>query len=318
MATISQVPVNIIAGQTVPVLDKTQSTPYGTIVCTVYNSTSSVLAVTCSGGTRLLQPLQADSYPCSSALQVPTVAPITFQASGTYLGIVLSTFYDKNDGAPPGFPMPLSPFPGGEQQIAVVMPLLPAGTTLAVPPGTTSLVFVNPGPSQGAILSVVGAQSGINYLTTSTAVTPAGGMVTVPVAALDTAYVIKPTIISPWLNATVYASDVPTSAFSGSAAPSALPIPTMATLSVTASASTATLLPAPSSGAYYLFDWDVEATVLTGIAELIDQAVAKVFATVQPPVNNSTVNARLRYRVAGALGLTASSTTIWLRYALGP
>ena len=73
MATISQVPVNIVAGASTPILPTSQSTPYGTIVCTIYNSTGTLLAVTCAGGTRFLQPNQADSYPVSSAM--PTSGP---------------------------------------------------------------------------------------------------------------------------------------------------------------------------------------------------------------------------------------------------
>ena len=132
MATISQAPVPIIAGTSTPVLPPSQSTPYGTIVCTVYNSTPNVLAVTCAGGTRYLQPNQADSYPTSSAMPIPTVSPFTTLPNGTFLGTITATFYDKNDGAPPGFPMPLTPFPGG----AVLMV------------GSTSTVGISVSPSR--------------------------------------------------------------------------------------------------------------------------------------------------------------------------
>lgn len=328
MATISQAPINVLAGgQNVSVLPAGQSTPYGTIVCTIYNSTNVVLAVTCAGGTRFLEPNQADSYPTSNAYPVPTITPISPQAAGTFLGVITSTFYDKNDGAPNGFPQPLTAFAGGLQQIVSSAQLETGGgigIPISVPPGTTALVITNTSARASTLTAVMGGTSGSNYLTANIPLA-AGASFTVPVSPIDSTFTILESALGLG-SASVYASNVPVSPLSAVAAPVALPIPTFATKSVAISASTAAALPALTNGAYYLFGADfingAGAAMYGEIGDSISTFAA--FACQGSIAGNDGPNtvALDGYRTIGPVAVTylvgSGIGAAFLRYALGP
>lgn len=323
MATISQAPVPIIAGTSTPVLPPSQSTPYGTIVCTVYNSTPNVLAVTCAGGARYLQPNQADSYPTSSAMPIPTVSPFTTLPNGTFLGTITATFYDKNDGAPPGFPMPLTPFPGGA--VLMVGSTSTVGTisnigfsftattpaTVAIVPGAGSITFnwVASPLLTPVNFTITGNNSGTSYATVTTQ-----GVSTVNLIGnfFDTALVFACAL------GTVCIANV----YEGPA----LGVPQFATKSVAIPATTAAALPALTSGAYYLLGADfINGAASSMYGEIGDSiSTFAAFACQGTIAGNDGPNsvALNGYRTIGPVAVTyllgSGTGAAFLRYALGP
>lgn len=262
MPTVSQTPINIIAGQSTPALPAGQSVAYGSVACVIYNATSSILQVQAAGGSRFLQPTQADVYPVNNAAPVPTVTPITLQAVGTILGTITSTFYDTNDGVPPGFPQPLVPFPGGTTLVAspiVPVPGFFSEALIAPPPNTQSLTVTNPSGVVSGTLTVVGVQSRTTYFQGTV---PANGSATFSVVnpiTTDTAFNFMLPAMSPLIGSLVYAS--PTGG---------LILPTFATSAPTKAITTGTLLAAPTTGANYLFGIDLDTLAVAGTQILVE------------------------------------------------
>ena len=209
MATVTQNPVLIVAGKSIPVA-QSGSISSGTIACVIYNSTQFTLLVQSAGGTRFLQSLQADSFPCNNAVPVPTVTPITTFTNGVLLGVLTAAFYDTNDGAPAGFPQPLNQYPGGSQLlVAGTVPpatIASAGFTLsfggptvtvAIPLGAGSITFrsIPISPNTGPYTyQVVGNNSGTTYASLQTSsVQPLSQTATVSLVGnlVDTALVFQ-------------------------------------------------------------------------------------------------------------------------------
>lgn len=115
---------NVLSGQQTAIapLDLTQF--YGYVV--LFNNTSVPLQVAWKGWTDLLQPNMANSYKLPATNPLVYVSPITTFPDPTYVGVVQAVYYLTTEGAPNGYPMPLSEFPGG-------------GTPLLLTPSTPTL-----------------------------------------------------------------------------------------------------------------------------------------------------------------------------------
>ena len=335
MATVTQNPVLIVAGKSIPVA-QSGSISSGTIACVIYNSTQFTLLVQSAGGTRFLQPLQADSFPCNNAVPVPTVTPITTFTNGVLLGVLTAAFYDTNDGAPAGFPQPLNQYPGGSQLlVAGAMPptdALAAGfslsarplnlreVTLAIPLNAGSITFTAwpiataTGPYT---YQVVGNNSRTTYASLSTSsLLPLSQTPTVSLLGniADTALIFQG------------ASGA--IGFSQLFAVPAPPLPTYATTSVQTSGSSATLLPALSSGSYYLFDCDMNNLAAGGAAAQLTLAGADIAylgtndeTNGGPSTDHKIFSGPNGHRIGlGPLACTLSGVTVRLvlNYAIGP
>lgn len=97
-------------------------------------------------------------------------------------------------------------------------------------------------------------------------------------------------------------------------------VPTLTTGLVTVNTTIGTLLTAPSSGGYYLFDADIRSSAAAAIAVTIETVASVAIASVNVPAGGY-VSVPLRgYRVSAITDCIASATgaLITLRYAPGP
>lgn len=337
MATVSLIPVNVVSGQSVPVLPQGQAIAYGSVACVIYNSTQNILIVRSSSGTRYLQPLQADVYSVNDAFPVPIITPISTLATGVFLGTITSTFYDKNDGAPLGFPQPLQDFPGGSNIIqsspmsgltftensSAVSPLIIATYQLIAPTGYLIITF-QPISRTGSVvytIAVNGVQTGLSYgsvsISENAASLPGLTTLTIPIAPgnLDFTYQLRASYTSG-------AGSVTYSILTSVATPQ-LPIPTFPTLAYHAAGSNASAIVASAGAAPYLFGVDF---VLGGAAA---DALSVNFGGVTIAQLGATGGANASFvdhawlnghRCPGTVGVSVGigTSTVTIRYALGP
>ena len=328
MATVTQNPVLIVAGNSIPVA-QSGSISSGTIACVIYNSTQFTLLVQSAGGTRFLQSLQADSFPCNNAVPVPTVTPVTTFTNGVLLGVLTAAFYDTNDGAPAGFPQPLNQYSGGSQLlVAGAMPptnALTAGfslgarplnlseVTVAIPLNAGSITFTAwpIAPATGPYTyQVVGNNSGTTYASLSTSSL---------LPALQTATV---SLISNFEDtALIFQGASGAMGISNVFAVPAAPAPTFPTGAVPWSNS-ATLIAAPSLGAIYLFTAKLAAGGAAGGGyNILDNGAQIGYIGVDSTAAVTTdLENFAGLRVAGPVTATVIGSALGavLRYAYGP
>lgn len=250
MATFGQSnPVNVISGQSTPLVPSPFGSPQQTAVVAIYNNTSAAILVGNSSGGDILPANTANAFEYPGIASPPTLTPITSAPAGAVVGTVTVVYYNNSSQVPPGFPLALVPFANG--QVAVMSSIQPNQLILAPPVGTNSLGIVveNVVGGGSAALFVKGVQSGRFYVN-GTAVS-AGQSINVIVGAGvdDTSFYIT---ISATL--TIYGFSTPT-------------VPLMANIAVAATASTSPLISNPNvGGALYLFTADLSFTPGTACA----------------------------------------------------
>lgn len=352
MSTAVQPAINVVAGSASAIVPPGYSDIGNNVDSVViFNQTQSVLQVTGTFGSRYLQPLMADVFPCQTIQSAPFVTPITFVPSNTYLGTITSTFYYKDDEPPSGFPMPLTGFPGGAYFIQNV----PSGTgfwpikpSFTLPSTDLSAPFVIPSgagalqlptiligalnPGGATTIDLVGVQTGTIYQSFSTpSVVNQFAAQTIPlVNAQDTTLQFKDDTGGAHSHGFYIQSlDLKTGLY----ATPGTPIPTEATAetgSKSFASASVTLLAAPTTGANYLFGWSFVVDVSPANSALlaldtgglaIDYLSANAGDTSRHAGNmalnglRTTKAVTLDYIAGSALGVTANAT---LRYAPGP
>lgn len=172
-------PFNLVAGSQLSLVPPNWTYTDQSFNVVVYNSTQ--FQCQCSGdqGTKWLYGFNADNLKgqLGNLTVYPLVPPTT--PAGCYLGIVTTTSFDGNSEEPTGFPLPLSPFPGGYstlayQVLATAGFVSPNGILVAIPPGTLSVTVS--GLALGTSVTVEGYQTGENY---GTETASSSGVVTI-------------------------------------------------------------------------------------------------------------------------------------------
>ena len=153
MPTVFVPPTNVYTSALQSTLPVNQGLAYGTIASVLNNTTICLLQVFHSGGAGYQQPNISAAYPCSKAMQAPQIQPVTGavvpagmialpSASNLIVGTVTSTFFDRNDGFPTGYPSPIVSVSNG--QLLVVSQLVQSGVSyqpFLVPLNATGLVL---------------------------------------------------------------------------------------------------------------------------------------------------------------------------------
>ena len=153
MPTVFVPPTNVYTGGLQSTLPVNQGLAYGTIASVLDNTTICLLQVFHSSGAAYQQPNISAAYPCSRAMPAPQIQPVTGavvpaimitlpSTSNLIVGTVTSTFFDRNDGFPTGYPSPIVSVSNG--QLLVVSQLVQTGLIyqpFLVPLNATGLVL---------------------------------------------------------------------------------------------------------------------------------------------------------------------------------
>lgn len=310
-------PFNVISGQSTQINGPTpQGTQSEYAWLTVYNNTNFIQEVNSETNQAFLQPFTANVFRVPSGIGI-SLTPVAGQYPiGVWLGTVTAEYNSDKEEKPEGFPVPINQFPGGAQLLATYpvpsqIPLGPLGPIIAVSPGIGTLII------QLAVLgatsiSVVGVQSGITYATLAVSVSGTYSVNLTP-NLQDYELQINGQI-------TVRASIVALYEAPGPA------IPTQPNLIFHGSvANGGTVLPALTSGAYYIFGID-SLTAAQDIQNFTGNGVA-AFASTNTAVGTAalcqgTTGYLAAIRVSTAIAYTATAVAqadlITIRYAIGP
>lgn len=273
----------------------------------IYNSTASELQVSASGKRYLLEPLTADKFDLDSDVNVSVFPSPSVIATGAYIGTIRAVWAVSPDEIPGVFPLPLPPFPGGSSLIATGVTST-ATETIAPPSGTGTLIIssVRGLSDKATITQLAGVQTGTVYASAES-----GTPISVDVTDVADSTFLLAGGGGP--NYSIFA--VP-----------AQPPPTFPTTAVSETG-TATPLPAPQSGAYYLFGLELNnGNNGTGIELHIESPAGSIVGLVAvPEAINGFAYAETNLnglRVTGAVKfdfVTGSGAGLAvLRYAPGP
>lgn len=257
-------PYNLISGQATKITPAGQSAQQAYSFVVVYNNSQFQCQVQGLGGSQFLQPLQADVYnmpPGTGAVGGPIVTPLANSlANGIYCGTITATFLPLVSLLPPpGFPLPLTAYPGGQVPIAIKVLSTPTMgvITFAAPVGTSQVIIAIDGTGLDAtITTLVGVQTGAVYVAGKTL--DPGVPLTVPVSPADDTFDLDWTGVglAPAPNLDIYASNLPVNPNAANISPVALPTPNEATASSGRISTTGIVIPAPTAGGLYLFGVD--------------------------------------------------------------
>lgn len=318
MTTSVAGPFNLIQGAATTIKSTTWPSPNQAGQIVLSNNSASTVVVNSSAGTKYLYANSSDVFTSAGQDIICTPIPVgTSQPLNTLIGTLTCTYYSSDEQPLVGYPQALTPFPGGSTLIwgvSVAQPLPPIGSTsmaIAVLPGSgsVSIQATNYTGTPGNF-RVIGVQSGITY---GTLPVTANGLYSIPLAPTlrDTSVYLSSDITTRYLVTAVYEQP-------------GMPVPTVPNLvtELTSVANGGQVLPALTSGAYYISSWDARvaaidtARLTDGLGDFTDSVYCSA-------ANETLGSVPLNmHRTPGPVTYTATNVNqnayIAVRYAVGP